>query len=517
MKFTTQYRDNIPAKDGGVVSGVSIELDSEVLYFSLGKAGRRSYVDPDTLFNPVNAVLKNLTGDQHINLFGAYAKADQLHNINVGIKETVQGLQDICEDIFSVLPPSAVEVWGKNSYTGFAVPDTIIGERKPGNYPSHSSYDEVEYRALCSLSTTFKLLLPVLFRFMEIFGQHYGVHMKEYRLLQLLDEEDLGEAEAYTKLINYTTGVVSDATGTPKVPMGLLADGVGSDMYPKFVLSSKLIRDLALSETDVGDRGDAVNNVAAKITRGINTHADQTMRHFEYKSKPLPKDRPGNEDGNTSIREDANTAEPYSELYRQAYNVEAGDKNLYISLGIKKDLFTLIHDNEERLRPTLDERKLTVILTTLAHRFDPEGLAITDHKNVKNTLVCATALCHQYGLYNLAGFLMAKSVPLGDVVSADTFTSLNAKPDPALLKEAKALYPTANDGYNYLDRWMDDFVKSVARNGWTLCLPDTLHPNYGVGKRYIAGKEFKDELLKLIIISAKAQAKAKLNSEALTC
>jgi len=511
MKFETYYREDIPAREGGTVAGVKIELDGEVLHFSLGKAGRRSYVDPDRLFDPVNALLKNLTGEQQITLFGAYVRADQLHNINVGVQETIAGLIGICDDIFGVLPPKGVEAWGKTSYRGFEVPQTITEERKPGSYPAHSSYDEIEYRALCALSTTFKLLLPVLFRFMEIFGQFYGIAMKEFRLFQLLDEDELSEAEAFVKLLNYTTGVVSDATGTPKVPMGLLTDGVGADVYPSYVLSSKLIRDLALSETDIGDRGDTINNVAAKITRGINTHAEQTSRHFDYAVKPLPKDRPGNEDGNTSIREDQGASEPYSDLYRAGYNIAASDTELYIKLGIEKDIYFVMMDHIDRLKPTINENKLSVAILTVASRFDPEGVALVNRDNFKNLMACSAALLHQYKLHNLAGFMMAKSEPLGDVVSADFLTTLNAKPDPELLAKAKAVYEDAHDGYNYIERWLDEFAKRIAQNGWELCLPDSLHPNYGVGKRYVAGKDFKDEFLTLTVLSDAVQAKAKTN------
>lgn len=113
--------------------------------------------------------------------------------------------------------------------------------------------------------------------------------------------------------------------------------------------------------------------------------------------------------------------------------------------------------------------------------------------------------------------MMAKSEPLGEVVSAEFFTALNAKPNPELLAKARDLYPEAEDGYNYIDRFMEDFVKKVAQNGWELCLPDSLHHNYGVGKRYVAGKEFRDEFLMLTVLSAKAQDKAKSNIGALSC
>lgn len=495
MQFSVRRQGDDPNRVQ--LDAVDVTHGDEKITFGLSSAGRRNFVNLDLLFRPVNALLENYNEDQLDIIFGCYRRAEQLHNIKLSAKDTADELRDVIATLTSIITPLGVEAWGTTYYSGFEVPETITDERKPGHYSPNSSYDKHEYRALCALSTFFKTLLPVVFRFMDIFANTYTPAMKEFYLFMLIDQDELGESTAYTKLVQHTLDILSDNKDEVIVPMGLMTEGIDATMYPSFVLASKLLRDLTLAETDVGDRGDAVNNIAAKITKGINQSRDSVRTRFDYATKTPPQDRLGREDNNVTLQEDVGSKEPYSYLYRKAVNYDVSQETLWKRYEVDEKLY---QECLHRIRSgvvTMNAIKFTMVSIVLSTFVDPEGLASVHGKEFATPMAITAAYLHKLELYELAAFMMSQATPLGETINSAAHAAITAKPNQELLAEARKHYPEAYDGYNMFDRWLEEYTKELIRNNWVNQLPEIYHESYGVGRPYVPSKGFKDALITL--------------------
>jgi hypothetical protein len=484
------------AGDNGGLIGVTIEHEDESVVFNM--ATRRSNVSAETMFDPCNLLIQNLSPENEERLFGAYLRARQLHTAKVEANETLDELRSIHATITDCISPFGVEVWATSTYGGFAVPQAISA-RKEGVYPPFSSYDYNDYCALCGLSTTLKLHAPIVFLFLDAIGAMVGKDKREYTLFTLIGEDALLETTAYTKLRNYTLGIATTA-GEVKIPTGLVLEGICSeDDFARLILAPKLLRDLALSETDIPFIGDAVNNITAKITKAITTQLMTLKKTYEYTTKKSPTSRLDSYDSNSSGHEDTTVQQPYSSLYKIIYNRMANNEDLYISYGVDKDLYTSFKDvvdqNVDNI--TLSPLKLTILALTLT-AIPAEAFTLIRPTGVLKLMRTAAAVLHTRGLFDLVSLLLATEAPFGTLTPSGHYIASEAKPNPDLLLRAQAMYDECEGG-DVVTRGIDDIVKKALRTGWTQNTPNDLHSIYGVGRNFTPSREFKNELLKLLV------------------
>jgi hypothetical protein len=481
---------------GGLI-GVEIHHDGEMVVFNM--ATRRTNVDAASMYDTCNSVIRNLSPEVEEQLFGAYLRASQLYTSKSNIVDTLDELRDIHGIINDCVSPFGVEAWATGSYMGFAIPQAI-SNKKEGSYPAHSSYDNEAYSALCGLSTFLKFHVPIVFLFLDPIGAALGKDVREYVLFNLIRESDLLETAAYTKLKKYTQHLAS-VNGEVRIPTGLLLEGIcDEDEFAKLILAPKLLRDLALSETDVPYIGDAVNNITAKITKAITTQLATLRKQHEYTTKKAPNERLDSQDGNLSGHEDTSVHQPYSSLYRMVYNRASESPTLHVTYGVPDDINSTFKDIVIRHSDdiTLNTIKLTILALTLRH-LPPESLTLIRPTGVYNLIAVAGGVLHQRGLHELVSLLLSGIRSLETLTPAGHYIAAETKPDSELLAKAQANYYEQEGGHDLVTRELDNLLKKILSVGWVQHTPTKLHPTYGTGKTFTPSREFKNQLLTLLI------------------
>lgn len=479
--------------------GVTITHGDETLIFNM--ATRRSSVSADTMFAPCNSLISNLSPDAEETLFSAYVRAKELLTAKCSLDETLEELRGIHSTIFSCISPVGAEAWATGSYMGFAIPPAISA-RKEGNYPAHSSYDQLDYCGLCGLSTLLKFHVPIVFLFLDPIGALVGKDMREYVLFSQLDEDDLLLTAAYTKLKNYTIGAAS-TNGSVKIPTGLVLEGICTDdEFAKLILAPKLLRDLALSETDIPYIGDVVNNIIAKITKAINTQLMTLRKSHDYTTKRQPGDGVEGLDGNLSGHEDTQVYESYSSLYSIVYNRATLAPNLHHQYGVEDDVYNEFMGcvNKASGSIGLNSMKLSILAMALP-RIPPEAFTLirpNSKGGIYRLVAIAAGVLHQKGLHELVSILMSKSTELGTLTAASHYVALESKFDQDLLAEVKKNYDEQVGGHCLVTREIERLVKEVVAYGWVQQTPAVLHPSYGIDKIFNPSKDFKNQILTLL-------------------
>lgn len=493
------------------LDGIEVEHAGESITFALNaKHGLRNWVNLDTLFDAVNALFRNLNEEEQEEMYWQYRKLHDLAIFKQGNFESLhEDLENIMIAIHTLLPIEGIIEWSGNAYDGYAIPDTI-GQISEGNYPTESSYKPWEYLELCGLSTVFKLSLPLVGSFIS---DYKAIHsnpktaneFKEYNIIQLYRNVKLEDCRPYQKLRAQVLGRVSTAAEGVKVPMGLLEAGIGTEDYPLFYLANDLLRTLCLSETDIKYRdGGEPNNITAKLTNSLRQRQGHIDKKFNYPNSMTPKEKSGEDGGNTSIQEDIHAIERFSSLYGRYFTQAYGNDKLYERFKIEPELFETFRKHIEMYPPTTTQGKCIIIGLVFTDFAGVESLNLIPKDILVRVMAITAAYIHKLKLYNLVNYLLA--VEDLESTSADIRQNIadQAKPSQSIRERFRMFYPTNNAGTNYGEIYIKEFVKEeVCAKRWRLFSPTSLNEAgaeyYGINEQWAGDRNFKDHLMMLII------------------
>ena len=493
------------------LDSVRVEHGEESIVFPLNpKHGSRSWVNITTLFDAVNALFRTLDDDEAQAVFDQYRR---LHSLSIyksrGFNELNEDLEDSLNKIHAILPIDGIIEWAANSYPEFTIPDTI-GAQITGNFPKDTTYTPSEYLELCGLSTVFKLSIPLVGSFIMDYKNIHtdpkqANYFKEYNIIQLYANTGLYDCRPYRKLHAQVTARVTTNTPGDKEPMGLLTAGIGTEQYPLFCLANDLLRTLCLSETDIKYRDDGVaNNITAKLNGSLQTRQATLEKTFHYSNTKTPKEKSGDDGGNTTIQEDVHAIERFSSMYGRYFAQWYNTDNLYERFNIPEKLFNTFLNHVNKYQPTPTQGKSILIGIVCDDLVGVESLTLIPRPILNRVLAVAAAYIHTLGLYNLVNFLLA--VEDNGLESADIRQQIadNAKPSLLIKERFAKIYPNSAGGDNYGYQGIREFVREeVCSHRWTKFTPASLNTGdmqyYGINESWTGDRHFKDHLMMLII------------------
>lgn len=207
----------------------------------------------------------------------------QMPEINETIKENIA-------DILDILTLPKLNTWlqtpGVYKWPSSADLPKTYGEAISPKYPIEKTYVRHEYQELFALILQLRAIVPIWAAYIYKFQSAFSSDFRDMYLMSLLEDSSFADSSAYQRLQVYIDAWIE---GHEDNRSSGVMHGIMTEDFPKWVISSVLVRKLALQSFDPPTPGDTTPFVIKHLSNTVNERITKSKLEFND-----PKDKATN-------------------------------------------------------------------------------------------------------------------------------------------------------------------------------------------------------------------------------
>lgn len=499
---------------------VYVDHGNQRIPFDVGAFQKKSFDDQPHLFIHINQYLARLPVAVQDSIFKHYQEIRSVFDSNILTDELDKKLSHEIMQIFSYIDFEDLLHWAQ-LYSDIRFPQapllpvdfTNVGSK---THTREKTYTVSDYMKLIVFILQLKMLVPIWGEYIKTVGKIKGTNYKEFYAFKLIDESNLADGEALTKLTQYVIANVPEEACSSAV-----MDFISTDDFPIWNLALLVVRRLSLA--DVTGWQDPSPVVIRHISRHITERVNRSNNNFNNEILRDKSDRDSRP--NTS---EENQISVY-ETYKIKQDIPTGDQVLIkhaiqdpfavaemLSPGISRDLVAkslemsnIINSSNPAVTAAEVKKAQTILLKwIISPIIPPEGVNYLNRQERSNCLCSCFAVLWNAGHHLMAGLLTAVEYRQGDnIVSSGIETK--GRISTILNERLLQYFPFQrknNSGkvINVVGDSIENLRSEFAKTSWLYTVTDksmleVLNPTNVTSRRVTLPHTFKTSIVELVI------------------
>ena len=462
---------------------VNVNHGQETVTFNIRKIGRKAFEKFD-VFHQINQLFKSFPYDKQTQMFEYYKQVRMIFNETKTQQQLTFNLEEILVEFLKLVSIQQISEWittKSDIHISSQDFEVSYADSIDDNKNRDQTYIRKEYIDLISLSLVMRMLLPILGEYIGVNGTESGNRFKEYNSLNLLQHSHIFISDPMEKLRLYIMMNVCKN----KLHPSTIEKGVGSDIFPEYVLGLILMRRISIGDIrGVIPRANLVTYIHKFMMSMIPGNESEAASPDMIKDKEKTGGGPG--DSDSSDGDECPVLEKYNcrramtvgeiaELEFSVNNIESIAMQLCPIINMD-DVYRTIETSKELINYPVLEPQIDLARWVMSRVLSPKALLYFNKSNVVKYLGLVQAVLwakdHRY-LALLATSHVSQS---GEGVHESGIDTRGRIPKE-LTDVLDKLYPyqrnpntkqSITNGGNYAIQSISKMVSSLSSRSWSM-------------------------------------------------
>lgn len=434
----------------------------------------------DNVIQHINAYWATLSPIHQQKIFSAYEKVKHVMCDVYDTIDLIRTLNPIIKELYDLHDLDAMSRWVSYE-SGIRMPNNMV-ESYIANIDDvrtrEKTYIREDYKKLVVLGLALQPMIPIWGEFIHTTKTDTGTNSKEFFAVKLLNDSGLMECDAMVKLQTYITHNIKQ----DKPAYALVLNSVGTENFPKWLLSNVLVRKLCITELScISEEATLISSIFNFIGTKIAGNPAGSLEEM-VKAK----------DFNRISTDDANTSR--LEAFKVKQTIAPGDIEIIeFALDDPHNIARIMCNNlsvvydpvllEEFLQScrSLSSVDIATVQVTLAqyilkNAIPPRGLWYVSKKSVINAIAVSQFLVWD-SFRPIACLLSATQSTADELYSSGIDSKIRIPPE--LIAEMEALVPYTRVSFNKkkgkvdnpVIKAIDEMASLLSASDWSLNLP----------------------------------------------